>query len=89
MPEEGLAVQVCYRMSDESILEREIKALVAINSLSSEEGNDCDIRGRGSDGARWVENRDCACLEMGAKWCNQSITENNLRHTRGLSLLTL
>ena len=33
VPEEGLAVQVCYRMSDESILEREIKALVAINSL--------------------------------------------------------
>ena len=86
VPDEGLAVQACYRMSDESTLEREIKALVAINSLYPlKKGNDCDIRGRGSDGARWVENRDCACLEMGAKWCNQSITENNLRHTRGLS----
>ena len=33
VPDEGLAVQACYRMSDESTLEREIKALVAINSL--------------------------------------------------------
>ena len=33
MPDEGLAVQASYRMSDESTLEREIKALVAINTL--------------------------------------------------------
>ena len=33
VPDEGLAVQASYRMSDESTLEREIKALVAINSL--------------------------------------------------------
>lgn len=33
IPDEGLAVQTCYRMSDEATLEREIKALVAINSL--------------------------------------------------------
>ena len=33
VPDEGLAVQACYRMSDEATLEREIKALVALNSL--------------------------------------------------------
>ena len=33
VPDEGLAVQASYRMSDESTLEREIKALVALNSL--------------------------------------------------------
>ena len=33
VPDEWLAVQASYRMSDESTLEREIKALVALNSL--------------------------------------------------------
>lgn len=33
VPDEGLAVQASYRMSDESTLEREIKALVALDSL--------------------------------------------------------
>ena len=33
MPDEGLDVQASYRMSDESTLEREIKALVALNTL--------------------------------------------------------
>lgn len=33
VPDEGLAVQASYRMSDEATLEREIKALVALNSL--------------------------------------------------------
>ena len=33
VPDEGIAVQASYRMSDESTLEHEIKALVALNSL--------------------------------------------------------
>ena len=33
VPEEGLAVQACYRMSDEPTLEREVKALAALNDL--------------------------------------------------------
>ena len=33
VPEEGLAVQACYRMSDEPTLEREVKALTALNAL--------------------------------------------------------
>ena len=33
VPDEWLAVQASYRMSDESTLEREIKTLVALNSL--------------------------------------------------------
>lgn len=69
VPDEGLAVQACYRMSDKTTLEREINLGSPEFFISSDKGNDCDIRGRGSDGARWVENRDCACLEMGANWC--------------------
>lgn len=33
VPEESLAVQSCYRMSDDTTVEREVKALVALNSL--------------------------------------------------------
>ena len=33
VPDERIAVQASYRMSDESTLERELKALVALNSL--------------------------------------------------------
>lgn len=33
IPDEGLAIQASYRMSDEVTIEREIKALVALNSL--------------------------------------------------------
>lgn len=34
VPEEGLAIQASYRMSDEATLEREIKALVALHSYA-------------------------------------------------------
>lgn len=34
MPEEGLAVQASYRMSDAETLEREVKALVSIHSFT-------------------------------------------------------
>lgn len=33
IPDEGLAIQASYRMSDEVTIERETKALVALNSL--------------------------------------------------------
>ncbi len=33
VPEEGLGIQACYRMSDEATLEREMKALVALHSF--------------------------------------------------------
>ena len=33
VPEENLAVQSCYRLSDDITIEREVKALVALNSL--------------------------------------------------------
>lgn len=33
VPEEGLAIQASYRMSDAATLEREIKALVVLHSI--------------------------------------------------------
>ena len=33
MPDEGLAVQASYQMSDEETIEREVKALVALHGL--------------------------------------------------------